>query len=340
MIAEILGSEISLFLPILGALAFCLIMSFFLSGMEAGLFELSRLRVRRMVRDGDSSARRLQRFLDDPEDCLWTILVGNTLANSFAVLLTLLILRDLFQRDEQLILYWVIFSLGGLLFYTGCELLPKMLFRQYPDRICLFLSRPFGLAHRILSPLVEILKMISHAVLTITGGRTVTRRMFGSREELRQVMREASESLTPDERVMIDKVLDLQNIPVRDIAKSLENTNKIDTDMTVLEVLTLMEGDSQVRIPVWEQTNGDQRIAGLANLRQLSFLSDDELNRPVGHFLESGYFLDEDIRLEVLLQIMRRSGQRMVIILDKNKKEMGVVSLPDIMGMVFGEAGM
>ncbi len=59
----------------------CLIVSFFLSGMEAGVFALSRLRVRQQMRGGRRSARVLQGFLENPENFLWTIVVGNTLAN-------------------------------------------------------------------------------------------------------------------------------------------------------------------------------------------------------------------------------------------------------------------
>ena len=326
-------------LPILGALGFCLMMSFFLSGMEAGLFELSRLRVRRMMRDGDARALRLQRFLDDPEDCLWTVLVGNTLANFFAVLLALMTLRDLARLDEGSALFWMIFGMGGLAFYIVCELLPKMLFRQFPNRICLLLSRPFAMVHRVLSPLIGVLRTLSHALLAITGGRVATSRLFGSREELRQVMHESSAGLTADERVMIDKVLDLQNIPVRDVAQPLDREDFIDTEMPVLDVLRRDGPRSQVRVPVWEKSNGASRIAGVANLRQLSFLPSDELQRPVGQFLESALFLDEDVRLEALLRVMQRSGQRVVIILDKHKRELGVVTLPDVMGVVFGEAG-
>src|SRR3954451_20563414 len=58
--------------------------SFFFSGMEAGVFALSRVRIRRLVRAGSVNAKRLNRYLDEPEEFLWTILAGNTLAN-FAV---------------------------------------------------------------------------------------------------------------------------------------------------------------------------------------------------------------------------------------------------------------
>ena len=59
----------------------CLVLSFLLSGMEAGVFALSRLRIRQQMRAGRRSAEVLHRYLENPEDFLWTILVGNTLAN-------------------------------------------------------------------------------------------------------------------------------------------------------------------------------------------------------------------------------------------------------------------
>jgi putative hemolysin len=61
--------------------AACLGPSFLLSGMEAGVFALNRLRVRRLARAGKPSAKLLHGFLENPEKFMWTILVGNTLAN-------------------------------------------------------------------------------------------------------------------------------------------------------------------------------------------------------------------------------------------------------------------
>src|SRR5215467_9925550 len=65
--------------------AICLIVSFVLSGMEAGVFALSRLRIRQQMRAGRASAKLLHDFLENPENFLWTILVGNTVANLFVL---------------------------------------------------------------------------------------------------------------------------------------------------------------------------------------------------------------------------------------------------------------
>src|SRR2546430_14498587 len=77
---------------------FCLALSFVLSGMEAGVFALSRLRVRQQMRAGRRSAKVLHDFLENPENFLWTILVGNTVAN-FLILGWLILVLE--QRSEE-----------------------------------------------------------------------------------------------------------------------------------------------------------------------------------------------------------------------------------------------
>src|SRR2546421_5147321 len=73
----------------------CLAISFLMSGMEAGVFALSRLRIRQQVRAGNRRAQTLYDYLENPESFLWTILVGNTVANVSLVTIGFLALHRL-----------------------------------------------------------------------------------------------------------------------------------------------------------------------------------------------------------------------------------------------------
>src|SRR5271170_3198224 len=135
-------------------LGVCLLLSFLLSGMEAGVFVLNRLRVRRLARAGKPSAGLLNRFLENPEKFLWTILVGNTLANFLILGFTLAKIHEWFVGDRILIV--AIFAVTVFLFYTFFDLLPKMLFRGHPNSLCLSVARIFRFVNFFLSPLVLI----------------------------------------------------------------------------------------------------------------------------------------------------------------------------------------
>ena len=55
----------------------------------------------------------------------------------------------------------------------------------------------------------------SRLLLRWTGGKVFTGHLFGNREELRLVMQESAQAFTSEERAMINRVLDLQTLTVR-----------------------------------------------------------------------------------------------------------------------------
>ena len=130
-------------------LALCLCASFLLSGMEAGVFALNRLRVRRLARAGKPSAKLLHSFLEKPENFLWTILVGNTLANFLVLGWTLLKLHSALWGHNVLLA--AAFATVVFLFYALFDLLPKMFFRAHPNQLCLASAPVFRIAHIILA---------------------------------------------------------------------------------------------------------------------------------------------------------------------------------------------
>src|SRR5207247_3309513 len=96
------------------------------------------------------------------------------------------------------------------LFYSFFDLLPKMLFRTRPNRLCMMLARPFRVVHLLLRPLVWGVESVSGALLRWRGGKVFTGHLFGNREELRLVMQESAQAFTSEERAMINRARDLQ----------------------------------------------------------------------------------------------------------------------------------
>ncbi|HXR03528.1 MAG TPA: CNNM domain-containing protein [Verrucomicrobiae bacterium] len=316
-------------------LAGCLVMSFLFSGMEAGVFALSRLRIRRLAHAGRPSAKMLYGFLEDPENFLWTILVGNTLANFLILGWVIVKLHEwLAWRHAAIVL---IFAAVVFLFYALFDLLPKMLFRAHPNQLCLATAGVFRPVHLVLRPLVWLVRAASTALLSWTGGRAFTGRLFGNREEMRAVMQESAQALTSDERAMVNRVLDLQNFTVRQIATPLAQTVAVEAQTPVRDVLALAREKKLSRLPVWETRDGRRRIAGLLALDVMLFRSDLDLEKSASAYLAPALFVDEGIRLEIALRLMQRAGHRLAIVLGRDRRETGIVSLEDILKVMFGE---
>lgn len=316
-------------------IALGLALSFLLSGMESGVFALSRVRIRRLMRAGDSNARRLNRYLEQPEEFLWTILAGNMLAN-FGVAVLVVIGSDQFIREHP-VLFGSGFVVGALLFYAFCELLPKMLFRLYPNRLCLWLSKPFGVVFLLLRPIVALLRWFSGSLLRFSGGKTFAPRLFGTREELRIVMQESAQELSNEERSMINRVLDLQNLTVSHILVPMSRAATVSTDTPVEEALAVCRERGLSRLPVWRAQSKPQRIAGVLNLKSLLYRADLDMKKTVGNYTAPTAFLDADMRLEEAMRHLQRAGQRLAIVLSRDGREIGIISLQDILKALFGE---
>ena len=313
----------------------CLLLSFLLSGMEAGLFALNRLRVRRLARAGSPSAKSLNHFLENPEKFLWTILVGNTLANFLILGFVLVKIHEWLAGHRILIA--VVFTAIVFLFYALFDLLPKMLFRALPNSLCLNTANLFRLLYYMLSPLVLVVEGISSLILRLTGGRAFTGRLFGNREEMRALMQESAQALTSDERAMINRVLDLQNFTAQQIAAPLARVAAVERETSVGDAIALAREKKFSRLPVWETRDGKRRIAGLLLLGPLLYRNDLDLTRPVSAHMTPALFVNENMRLEIALRLMQRAGHRLAIVLARNGSETGVLSLEDILRVMFGE---
>ena len=320
---------------ILVLLGVCLALSFLLSGMEAGVFALSRLRIRQQMRAGKSSARVLHQFLENPENFLWTIVVGNTLVNFVALGWFFSMMHGAVSLRSEWFALW--FFLVVVVFYTFFDLLPKMLFRTYPNRLCLMLAKPFSALHLGLRPIVGLVEWCARFLLKWTGGKKFSGHLFGNREELRLVMQETEQVFSTEEQGMISRVLDLENIAVRQITKPMADVVAISADATAGDAMKLFRESGRTRLPVWQERDGARRIAGMLSAESLMFTAEPNPARKVSEMITPGLFLDENARLDIALERLQRGGQRVAVVLGRDGQEVGIVGLEDILKTIFGE---
>ena len=311
----------------------CVALSFLFSGMETGVLAMNRFRIRQRMRSGDRRAAILHGFLQNPEDFLWTILVCNTVVNFIMFSLGFIELQDWLGR-------WPVgeagvFGVAVFVFYILCELAPKTLFQRHPNRLSLALAVPFRLIHRLLSPLVAVAAWFSRGLLHWTGGHAYTGRLFGSREELRFIMQEAAPNLTTEEKAMINRVLDLPNWRVRHVMVPMENVTGVSAEMPIVKALDLCREKQLTRLPAIDAKT--RRIVGLVNLEHVLYSTDLDPTRPVRDYLQPAFSLPEDLHLEEALRRMQGTGWRLAVVMGPHRREAGIITLPDILKVIFGE---
>lgn len=318
-----------------GIVLIALAVAFLLSGMEAGVFALSRFRIRRLAREGGHRAARLQGFLDHPENFLWTILIGNTLATFTVVTTAALELRAWLGRSPVWFMGMMVAVL--LMLYVFADLLPKLVFRRFPNRLCLVVVPLFRLLHVVLAPAVGATEWISGRLLRWTGGRAFTGRLFGSRAELRQAIEESAHSLSREEVAMINRILDLQNLRVRDLMTGMAKATTLPADGSVGDLLAVVRERRVSSVPLWKGRGRDRRVLGVVAVASLIYEAGHEDSDPLEALVQPALFVEMDAPLETALRAMQRGRQRFAVVLDRRRREVGVITLNDILGSMFGE---
>jgi putative hemolysin len=314
----------------------CLAVSFLCSGMEAGLFTLGRWRIVQQMRAGQKRATRLYRYLEETENFLWTVLVGNTVAFFGAMWIVAVALLEAVESNDAL--FWVCFFGAAFLFYMLCDLLPKTLFRKFPNRLCLIMASPFGLLHLLLSPLVSIVEGIATLLLLWTGGKIYKGQAFSNRNELRLLMDDtSSESLTSEERAMVHRVFDLNNVSVRQLAIPFNRSPMVSGGDSVGEVMAQFRDIPENVLAVWGDDSRRKRIIGFVEVKRLIFSERVQGDEQVEKFLRPALYLNEDLRLHEALRRMQRSGQRIAVVMARDRREIGLITLEQILRFIFGE---
>lgn len=313
----------------------CLAASFLCSGMEAGIFALGRWRIAQQMREGKKSATRLYRYLEQAENFLWTILVGNTLAAFFALWI---VARALLRSFPDRPLFFVAGFAGAVfVFYIFCDLLPKMLFRMFPNRLCLLASTPFRFLHLVLMPVVGVIEGLANLLLKWTGGKVFTGHVFTNRAEFRLLLDDPSQDLSTEERGMISRVLDLQSLTVRQVTVPVGRFPSVGENERVAAALAKFRDHEINVMPVWGGEGRKSRITGVLDLKLLLFRDDLPPEGKVGHYATQAIYIAEDVRVAEALRRLQRSGKRMAVVLGRDRRELGLITLEDILKVIFGE---
>ncbi len=160
--------------------------------------------------------------------------------------------------------------------------------------------------------------------------------IFGFRS-FRHAIEESAQSLSREELAMINRILDLQNLRVRDVMTPMERAVSFDADATLDQFLARMRERSVSYVPVWNMRATPRRVLGVVSLNAILLGEPPDLTRPLSGLVQPALFVDDTTRLEDALRLMQRGRQRLAVVLNPKRVEIGVVTLNDILTAMFGE---
>jgi putative hemolysin len=314
------------------------------SGAEIALVSLRESQVRAMA-DTGRRGQAVQKLLSDPNQFLAAVQVGVTFAGFFSAAFGASTLSEPFAGWLQtrgvsegvsgtLALVLVTIAISYLSLVVG-ELTPKRLALQRAEGFSLMVAAPLNALAKLSRPVIWLLSKSTNVLVRLFGGDPKQSGEAISQEELRDLVA-AHESLSSDERRLIDEVFRAGEREVREVMTPRTEVGFLDASMTASRAAKQVADSNWSRFPVAGRDQDD--VVGFVHVRDL-FLP----NHPAGRAATVGDLAREVKRLPgtagvlTALSEMRRENHHLAIVIDEYGGTDGIVTLEDLIEEVIGE---
>jgi putative hemolysin len=215
------------------------------------------------------------------------------------------------------------------------ELAPKRLALQRNESAALFFGPPLSRVAGAFRPVIWLLSRATNVVVRLLGGDPHAARQPISDEELRGLVA-AHESLTSDERRLIDDVFAAGERSVSEVMVPRTDVTFLDGSMTVSRATRAVADTPHERYPVIGRTQDD--VLGFVHIRDL-LMGEAPLDRDltVAELAREVKALPGTKRVLAALSEMRREGHHLAVVVDEYGGTDGIVTLEDLVEEVIGE---
>ncbi|MBI5774377.1 MAG: HlyC/CorC family transporter [Verrucomicrobia bacterium] len=307
--------------------------SFFFALAESALFSLGKWRARQLAERSPARGGLVVKLLEQPQDALATILLGNTFANAALVAVALWVALP--ERNWPLSLT-VAMLLAVIL--IGCEVIPKTLAVRVPEEWALRVAGPMFTLTRLTRPLRQVALRISDALVRTFAPGSLKPLQSSADEEYRELLDLAFQqgTLAAAEKEIILQIISLDRRTARDVMQPRAKMACLSDDLTVTEMIVAAKKFQHRRLPLYDET--PDTIVGILNTRTLLLNPDGDLADAV----EFPSYVPESMNLLQLLKSFQRQQRGLAIVLDEFGGTAGLVTVEDILekmiGAIRGEA--
>lgn len=300
----------------------------FFAGVETGLFSISSARVRRLAGRGERRAQIIEKLLEKPEYFIGTALVGINLAHVSLAVVSSYYVSFWIDRPNVAALANTVLVTPLVLFFG--EVLPKSVFRLRPNTMTLIFARPFLWAYRLLKPVTVIVVALAHRILPGTLGHEFDSQRH--REEILGLVRAGEETgvVEDDEKQMIESVLELSDITVREVMVPRVAMAAFPVSANYRDLLERTASEAYTRYPMYDGT--PDRIVGVLHVADLLDPRGVDPSR-----LRSPIFIPESAKVDDALEQLRSAGRHMAIVVDEYGGTAGLVTIEDLLEELVGE---
>ena len=314
-----------------------LFLSAFFSGIEIAFVTSNKLKLELDKTSGSFVSKILSIFSKDESNFIATMLVGNNIALvifSLSMIDLLLPHLEFIKSDMLLLLLQTIISTTIVL--VSAEFIPKAIFRINPNYMLKFFSLPLLIFFYLLYPVVFIMIGISEFVLKyIFRLQTEQVNQVFSKVDLDEYLESLTQNITGEkpqntEVEMLQNVLELSNIKVRECMVPRTDVSAINIKSSIKELIDLFVYTKFTKIPVFK--DNIDNIIGYVH-------SSDLFKRPltIRSIMLPIPIVTESLPANEMLNTFINKNKSIALVVDEFGGTSGLVTIEDVTEEIVGD---
>lgn len=314
------------------ALFLLICLSAFFSAAETAISTVNRVRLQKYSKEGNKKAIRTLFILENYDQALTTILIGNNVVNIGASSLATVLAVELLGSSGAAIAT----GLMTLLILTFGEILPKCIARENSEKFSLSISGIIRLLMTITYPLVFIFIQLKTLVLKFYSSAEHDQPSV-TEQELKYIVEniEGEGVLEKQESELVRSSLEFDEKTVQEILTPRVDMVTIDIEDSIEENTKIIFKERFSRIPVCRGSY--DKIIGTLHTRD--FLEAMIRNEPldIEAMMQQPFFVFKTKKLSSLLTEFKHNKMHLAIVTDDYGGTLGIVTMEDLLEQLVGD---
>ena len=322
----------------------------FFAMTEIAVISLNPGKLRMLAEEGDKTAPRLLKLVEEPSGFLSTIQIAITLAgflssafaaDNFAGYLVDWVYGDLgFQALSRgtlntLAVIAITLVLSYFTLVLG-ELTPKRIAMQKPLQVARFTCGVVMAIAAVLRPVVWLLSVSTNGLLRLLRLPTQPEEESVTEEEIRMMvdLGQAKGTIQREEGEWIDNVFDFGESMARDLMTHAGDVTAFPVTAEDGEILQAIRRTGLSRYPVYD---GDlNHVLGILNARVFLLDRAGAHPSPLRELLQSACFVPDTLNAAALLRDMQSRKVHIAVVIDEYGDTAGIITMEDLLEEIVG----
>lgn len=314
---------------LIGVLVILVLFSAFFSSTETAFSAANRLKLKNLNYKGNKRAGRTIKLIDNFDQLLSSILIGNNLVNILATSIATMLFVEYFGSTGVTIATVVM----TIVVLTFGEISPKTLAKEIPERFAMATAPFINFFVVLFKPLnffFAIWKKLLAKIFKISSTESI------SEEELLTYVEEAKDvgGINENEESLIKQALEFDEVTTADIITPRVDLAAISIDETNENIDKVYYDSGFSRLPVYEESIDN--IVGVLLLKDY-FYSKNMTHKKLKDLIRPTVFVTKTIKVSDLLTLLQKNHSYLAVVVDEFGGTLGIVTIEDIIEELIGD---